>query len=82
MHVFLFLSGGALFCVGLAMMLTALRYRTPACPHFPIFNPRRWKMVWNMQDWYEPKGYRLNLIGCELTCAGCVLLIIALYVPK
>jgi hypothetical protein len=82
MHVLFFLSGAALFCVGLAMMLTALRYRTPACPRYPIFNPRRWKMVWNMQDWYEPKGYRLNLIGWALASAGCLLLAIAWSVPS
>jgi hypothetical protein len=80
MHVYLFVGAAAFFFVGLGMVLTALRYRTPACPPVPSFNPRQWKPVWKMQDWFEPKGYRLHLIGWELTSAGCILLIIASYV--
>jgi len=79
MHVYLFVSGAAMFLVGLAMVLSALRYRTPACPPLPSFNPREWRPVWKMQDWFEPKAYRLHLIGWALASAGCVLLIFASY---
>jgi hypothetical protein len=58
----------ACLVAGLVLYLYAYRERTESCPDMPSWNPKHWKPVWMMKDWFSPKGYRLNLVGSGLIC--------------
>lgn len=78
----IFFAGGAIFLIGIGFVLAALRHRTPVHPPVPCFDPRQWRFVWNMQDWYTPKGFRMQLIGWEAVSIGCILMIIYWTIAK
>lgn len=49
---------------GFVLVILALRFRTPQSPPIPSFNPRHWIVpVWMQQAWFQPCGYKFNLIG-------------------
>jgi hypothetical protein len=76
MYRAIFLIGAVVSLTGLGMVLAALRQRTPAHPPVPCFNPRYWRPIWRMQDWYTPTGFRLHLAGWIALDVGCILMII------
>ena len=48
---------------GIALTIIALKYRTEK--HLPIlsWNPRNWRLIWNMKDCFNPPGYTLHITG-------------------
>jgi hypothetical protein len=75
----LIIVGGVLFLAGLVLVLIALGHRTSEAPRWPSFNPRDWKPVWKMQDWFDPIGYKLNLAGFVLMMLGVISQIVLRY---
>lgn len=60
---------------GITMSVIALQMRTESAPPYAkcLFNPKCWRPVWRMKDWFTPLGYRLNLLGTILIVVGCTL---------
>ncbi len=69
------LAMAVLMLGGLCFWVLAWRRRTPEFPGI-TFDPRKWKPVWKMKDWFTPDGYRYNLIGTFcVSLAGVVTLL-------
>jgi hypothetical protein len=58
--------------VGLVLVLSSLKFRTEKHPGLMKLNPRYWKPIWLMQDWYSTRGYRLHLAGWLVFTVGIV----------
>lgn len=72
----LFVLAAMLMLVGIGLALGALAYRTGKHPPIPTWNPRRWKPIWRMREWFTPGGFRMHLIGWGLFFVGDALMIV------
>lgn len=68
----LLLSGVSLLCIliGVGFQTAATNHTTDRAPHLPSLNPKHWKPVWMVKDWYTSKGYRYQWIGTLAIVAG------------
>lgn len=66
-----------LIAAALTCYLLAWRRRTPECPGMTL-NPRNWKPVWKMHDWFTPAGYRYNLVATACLGVAGIVAVLAL----
>ena len=60
---------------GIVLSLIAQLMRRETAPPYIqcLFNPKFWRPVTQMKDWYTPLGYRLNIWGVVLIVLGAML---------
>jgi hypothetical protein len=67
----LLIAAFVLELVGIALMLFSWGNRTSAHPGV-TFNPKHWKPIWRMKEFYTPRGYWMQLVGGALLAAGAI----------
>jgi hypothetical protein len=72
LEILLTMAWGALLVIGLVLVVIAQRHRMADHPQIISFNPRDWKPIWRMQNYFDPIGFRLNLVGWILVILSAV----------
>ena len=73
MEIIIQLISLILLLSGIICYLFAYRHRTPVHPDLKKLNsykPKNWIPFWKTKDWYDAKGFRLQIISLMLFVSG------------
>lgn len=57
---------------GIVLVIMSFFNRTDKHPGGPKMNPKYWRPIWMMREWYTPRGYRFHLVGWSIFTVGIV----------
>lgn len=83
MHTAMMLTGSIALVVGVVSVIVSMFHCTEKSPNLLSlsgWHPRNWRPIWRMQEWYNPLGYRLHLIGFTLIIAGAMLRLVSYWI--
>ncbi len=69
-----------LMIFGLGLVGRGLSQRTESCPPIPSWNPKLWRPIWKVREWFTPEGFRDHKIGWVLISAALILQIVSRWV--